>query len=209
MSPDGDPHKRPRKGQRVLDREERRLWTYIARDVVPLERKYQFHPDVALLPLGPETAGPAINGNSARMKPVLNNSRPVALAPYASSRSPGLEALERKTLSALRRGKRGVDAKIDLHGLYQQDAHSSLNAFLHRSQLAGHSLVLVVTGKGPPASSLFSGPPSFEGRGILRRMTPHWLAAPELHSVVIGYDEAATHHGGAGAFYVRLRRLKA
>jgi DNA-nicking Smr family endonuclease len=45
-----------------------------------------------------------------------------------------------------------------------------------------------------------------EERGILRRMVPTWLAAPDMRAVVIGFDEAGPGHGGAGALYVRLRR---
>ena len=41
---------------------------------------------------------------------------------------------------------------------------------------------------------------------MLRRSVPHWLRAPELRTVVLGFEEAARHHGGAGALYVRLRR---
>ena len=46
----------------------------------------------------------------------------------------------------------------------------------------------------------------FAERGVLRRSVPHWLRGPELRGLVIGFEEAARHHGGAGALYVRLRR---
>ena len=59
----------------------------------------------------------------------------------------------------------------------------------------------VVTGKGGPTYD-----DAFSERGVLRRSVPHWLRAPELRTVVLGFEEAARHHGGAGALYVRLRR---
>jgi DNA-nicking Smr family endonuclease len=40
----------------------------------------------------------------------------------------------------------------------------------------------------------------------LRRIVPHWLGAPDLRAVVLGFEEAGRAHGGAGALYVRLRR---
>ncbi|MEQ4597219.1 MAG: Smr/MutS family protein, partial [Methylobacteriaceae bacterium] len=43
-------------------------------------------------------------------------------------------------------------------------------------------------------------------RGVLRRSVPHWLRGPELRGLVLGFEEAARHHGGGGALYVRLRR---
>lgn len=95
-----------------------------------------------------------------------------------------------------------MNAAIDLHGLRQEQAHGALLAFLRRSQAVGHTVVLVVTGKGA------SGPDGdgFEERGILRRVVPHWLRLPDVRPLVLGFEEAAPQHGGAGALYVRLRR---
>ncbi len=112
---------------------------------------------------------------------------------------PGLERKERR---GLERGRLAIEARIDLHGLYQAEAHAALVGFLMRSRSAGHARVLVVTGKGGEGFS-DSG---FSERGVLRRTVPHWLRGPELRGLVLGFEEAARHHGGAGALYVRLRR---
>ncbi|HEX5866107.1 MAG TPA: Smr/MutS family protein, partial [Beijerinckiaceae bacterium] len=48
----------------------------------------------------------------------------------------------------------------------------------------------------------------FEERGVLRRVVPHWLRLPDLRPLVVGFEEAAVRHGGAGALYVRLRRAR-
>jgi DNA-nicking Smr family endonuclease len=45
-------------------------------------------------------------------------------------------------------------------------------------------------------------------RGVLKRQVPLWLAQPEFRALVIGFEEAAPSHGGAGALYVRVRRRK-
>jgi DNA-nicking Smr family endonuclease len=112
--------------------------------------------------------------------------------------------VERKTLQALRRGRKDVDSVIDLHGMRQEEAHFALLSFLHRAQSSGHALVLVVTGKGGAAASHGL----FEERGVLRRMVPHWLRLPDLRHLVIGFEEASPQHGGSGALYVRLRRRR-
>src|SRR4051794_21368455 len=105
----------------------------------------------------------------------LPQAEPPPSAPAARSarpRLPPLAPLDRKVKTALRRGARSVNAAINLHGLRQEQAHGALLAFLRRSQAVGHTVVLVVTGKGA------SGPDGdgFEERGILRRVVPHWLA---------------------------------
>ncbi len=96
----------------------------------------------------------------------------------------------------LSRGSAGVDARLDLHGLTQAARSHGSRAFSH-AQTRGHTLVLVITGKG-------SG--DDPERGVLRRQVPHWLALPELRALVIGFEEAGRGHGGAGALYVRVRR---
>jgi DNA-nicking Smr family endonuclease len=64
-------------------------------------------------------------------------------------------------------------------------------------------VVLVVTGKGANKVRADAGH-GYEG-GVLRRTVPHWLAAPELRHIVLGFEEAGQGHGGSGALYVRLR----
>ncbi|MGL4975693.1 MAG: Smr/MutS family protein, partial [Bosea sp. (in: a-proteobacteria)] len=123
-----------------------------------------------------------------------------------------LAPLERKLKTQLKRGIQPIEAVIDLHGMRQDEAHAALHRFIWRAQGDGAKLVLVVTGKGAAgqAHSMFGGQ-EFEGhheRGVLRRMVPHWLRLPDLRPMVVGFDEADQRHGGSGALYVRLRRLR-
>jgi len=174
---------------RSLSSEERRLWAHVARGVTPMKgRSYPPEPE----PVPEPSAATAVLPPSAAPSPP---------AP-AKPKVPPLAPVERQTLTALRRGKRKVDAVIDLHGMRQAEAHDTLLGFLHRSQSAGHGVVLVITGKGGAGAS--DG--LFEERGVLRRVVPHWLRLPDLRSLVLGFDEASPQHGGSGALYVRLRR---
>jgi DNA-nicking Smr family endonuclease len=177
-----------------LSSEERRLWAQVARGINPMKGR--------LLPDEPAPEPPAASAAPPPPRP-SEPSRGRAPAPKAAP--PPLAPLERKTLLALRRGSRSVDAVIDLHGMRQSEAHDALLRFLYRAQAAGHGLVLVITGKGGAGS----GDAMFEERGVLRRMVPHWLRLPDLRSFVLGFDEASAHHGGSGALYVRLRRRRA
>jgi DNA-nicking Smr family endonuclease len=98
-----------------------------------------------------------------------------------------------------------VEARLDLHGLRQREAHAALRRFLKSAQGKGYRHVLVITGKGAAADL---SRPFYEEdeRGVLRQALPHWLAAPDLAHVVLSYSEAPRRLGGEGALYVRLRR---
>ncbi len=93
------------------------------------------------------------------------------------------------------RGREPIDARIDLHGLTQAEAHAALSRFLHAASARGARLVLIITGKGTRS-----------GEGVLKRQVPLWLALPEFRELVIGFEGAHAAHGGEGALYVRLRR---
>jgi DNA-nicking Smr family endonuclease len=101
----------------------------------------------------------------------------------------------------LSRGRKDIDARIDLHGLTQTRAHRALLRFLQNASGEGLTFVLVITGKGRS-----TGPDA--ERGVLRRQVPQWLALPEFRSLIVGSDEAHVGHGGEGALYVRLRRAR-
>ncbi len=106
--------------------------------------------------------------------------------------------MDRKAYEALRRGRLEPEARIDLHGLTSERAHAALQSFILSSHAEGRRLVLVITGKGR----------SNEGPGALRRGAPHWLALPPLAARVLEIAPAHRRHGGDGALYVYLRRLR-
>jgi DNA-nicking Smr family endonuclease len=113
---------------------------------------------------------------------------------------PSFAPLPRREKQQLARGRTAIDVRIDLHGMTQAQAHAALVHFLRRGQHDGAKFALVVTGKGTRSA---------EGeRGVLRRQVPHWLRLPDLRDVVLGFEEAHVTHGGEGALYVRLKRLR-
>ena len=188
------PHQRPVRLRRLSD-EEIDLWIAVAKSVsrrkgakLPSPRKLQ--------PAPAEAAHPAPEAERRRASPALNHAAP---AP------PPLAPLERRLKKQLARGRSAIDQSIDLHGMNQAQAHSALRGFLSFAQSQGDRLVLVVTGKGAAKAG---GPESFraEEPGVLRRIVPHWLHAPDLRAIVVGFEEAGRAHGGSGALYVRLRR---
>lgn len=174
--------------QRVLTDEERRLWESVAGQAKPLRKRPR--PDPVQLRLEVKSAGigkpaqwsePDSTGKAVR----FNNSPPAPLT--------------RRERSQLSRGRKDIDARIDLHGMTQTRAYRALLRFLQDASGDGLTFVLVITGKGRARGT-------DSERGVLRRQVPQWLALPEFRSLVVGFDEAHFGHGGEGALYVRLRR---
>ncbi|MDI4664064.1 Smr/MutS family protein [Xanthobacter autotrophicus] len=190
--------------RRQLSAEERALWDHVVRSVKPLKLP-AVPQDVA--PLVPDAApvAPELPAAAAPAKAV-KAARPKA--PPAVPPAPPLAALEPKARRRLGRGAE-VDARLDLHGLTQAAAHRRLRLFLTEAQALGHSVVLVITGKGDPERLMSTGPAFGEGRGVLKRAVPLWLAEPDLRMIVVGFESAGRRHGGEGALYVRIRRRKA
>jgi DNA-nicking Smr family endonuclease len=188
------PHRaqRPPRLRRLSD-EEIALWREFARGV---ERRRGAALPTPTNPLGAGEPPPPPAQAAAEARP----SRP------AEPRSaPSLAPIERRLKRELARGQASIDDALDLHGLTQAEAHQALRGFLRHAQARGLRLVIVITGKGGPLEA-----PGWRGdeRGVLRRLAPHWLGDPDLRPVVLGFEETGRAHGGSGALYVRLRRLK-
>jgi len=127
--------------------------------------------------------------------------------PKASGLKP-LAPLERRMRSRVTRGLSPIEGVLDLHGLRQDEAHRALLEFIRRRALDGASVVMVITGKGGGSAYADRDGSADADRGVLKRLVPHWLADPVQRRYVLGYEDAAQRHGGAGALYVRLRRLR-
>jgi DNA-nicking Smr family endonuclease len=181
---------RSRRGK-ILSEADIALWRQVARSVKPLPGRAPIEPE----PVEPPVASPPMETATLAIS--------VALTSVSTPAPPPLAPLERRLRTQLRRGQQTVEAKIDLHGMRQDEAHSALHGFLRREQKRGTKLVLVVTGKGMVGASLFG-----DERGVLRRMVPHWLRLPEMRALVVGFEEAEQRHGGSGALYIRLRRSR-
>jgi DNA-nicking Smr family endonuclease len=126
---------------------------------------------------------------------------------------PPLTGLDRRTEQRMTRGNVAIDGKIDLHGFGFADARAHLLDFFDRAREDGSRTILVITGKGasPFARQTLHGRDLYhapEREGRLRRLVPEWLHEPDFRALVAGFQPAHPKHGGGGAFYVRLRRLK-
>jgi DNA-nicking Smr family endonuclease len=175
-----------RRGKR-LSSDDVAVWESVARSVRPLKKR----PRRAESPQGDAETTKKAAPKRAVAKPSLPARPPQEKAP------PPVAALDRKTKQKIARGRQAIDARVDLHGHSQGQAHEVLLRFLRATQAKGGRVVLVITGKGG------------RGEGVLKRAVPMWLGLPEFRELVIGFDSAAIGHGGEGALYVRLRKARA
>jgi DNA-nicking Smr family endonuclease len=177
-----------------LSEDERVLWESVAKQTKPLRKKpraVKVH------------APPPVEERVVAVKPAapkhLAVAKPAKILRPALPPVPPLAPLGRRERSQLSRGRKDIDARLDLHGMTQTRAHHALFAFLQRANSDGLTFVLVITGKGRVSAAESE-------RGVLRRQVPQWLNLPEFRALVVGFEEAHIGHGGEGALYVRVRR---
>lgn len=178
---------------RKKDNEDDLLWKGAVADVRPLNRDLHAHAHIhthtppARRPL-PRKSGsgksPDFSGKNFSGKAVS--------APIKAGRE-----IDRRTAQRLRRGELEIEATIDLHGYNRDEARRRLQKALVRAYESGKRCVLVITGKGSGKEG---------GGGVLRRCLSEWLEEEPLVRIVLRQEVAIPAHGGAGAFYVLLRR---
>ena len=189
-----------------LSREDADLWSRTAQSLQPLRRA---KPRIA----AGKADQPAISHNP-QSKPVrasVSRTPPgePAVKPRPPPAAPPLADFDQRKLRRIARGRSEIEARVDLHGLRQSEAHHRLRAFVLDAHARGLRSVLVITGKGASGAQRDAArdDPRSE-RGVIRRNVPVWLEEPELRAIVVSYTSAHARHGGDGALYVHLRRRR-
>jgi DNA-nicking Smr family endonuclease len=176
------------------DETDETLWRSVTEGVAPLKGKRRPPPQPP-----PATAEPP------RRAATASPPNPPPQAPPAK-RSPTLPPLvmgqgagvDKRRVQRLKRGQIDIEARLDLHGLTQKQAHARLDGFLADAQDRGLRCVLVITGKGRVSQ---------EG-GALRRLVPLWLNGPPCRERVLTMSQAQPKDGGGGAIYLLLKRRR-
>ena len=194
---------------RGLNPEDALLWHRVTETLTPIGKRAQNRAvslrDELLNEVNTEIIQPALR---------IAKKSPVKMASSASEnmqRQPinpaPLNNIEKRLNRRIAKGNTQFDARIDLHGMTQAEAHDRLLQFLRVSQANGCRVALVITGKGRAEDSRdhFS---MHEAPGVLRRNIRGWLEQVEFRNLVSAYAQAHRRHGGEGAIYVQLRRIK-
>ena len=185
---------------RAIGPVERALWRAAMRDVEPLPGN-ALPPEpkpIALEPVADKPA-PVKAPPTPRGKPLP---KPTELPTLTYARTPGLD---RRTSERLKRGQLPIEARLDLHGMTQDQARRSLDAFITHAHDRGLRAVLIITGKGLKPRASDAGPWEPEP-GVLKTQTPRWLNEAPNRARVLAFTAAQPRDGGSGALYVLIRR---
>lgn len=105
--------------------------------------------------------------------------------------------LDRKSDMRVKKGKTEYEMKIDFHGMTVQAAYLYFMRTLEQAQRTHKRLILVVTGKGRNAEG---------GGGVIRQSFLEWINRPDISRLILTCHPAQAKDGGAGAFYLYLRK---
>lgn len=201
-------------GSRPLRPEEAALWARVmagvrplravapAAKAVPVAPPAERRPVPAMRP--PEKPAPSFGallgkGTLGSVPPLGRKAVSIATPP----KPPG-NTLDGSWDRQLSRGLVSPDRTIDLHGHTLHSAYDLLDAALNSAIRAGDRVILLVTGKPPrPASE------RPHARGAIRAATGDWLAGSRHAGAIAAVRGAHPRHGGAGALYIVLKRLRA
>nr|WP_316651016.1 Smr/MutS family protein [uncultured Gellertiella sp.] len=174
---------------RDLKTEERVLWGKVARTTRPMPGRME---DLLAFDIAEDLQEAPMPDGKAVLSEVTPPDAKPASRPASGRHHPFEKPVKRK----LARGRLALEARIDLHGMFQSEAHALLLDFLVHAHERGLRHVLVITGKGSSMGS----------EGALKRAVPLWFSKPEFRYLISSHEPAAQQHGGEGALYVRLSR---
>jgi DNA-nicking Smr family endonuclease len=108
--------------------------------------------------------------------------------------------LSPEIVKKLKKGDLSYQDYIDLHGCNREEAREKVIHFVKRSFAGKLRCILIVSGRGLN---------SRERQPVLKQELVRWLTHAPLRRIVLAFAAARSYDGGAGAFYVLLRRNEA
>lgn len=180
------------------------VWQQVTATARPLKKKDVVPQPLAPLPklFRPEGPGAASLARAeARQKAPLSHGR------HGEKPAP---QMDKRLKQRFQRGELPVEARLDLHGLTLANAERALSRLIRDAVAQQKRCLLVITGKGLRGT----GEPglqqamSHQGRGVLRAWLPEYLKRGPWRDEILGVTPARQEMGGAGAFYVLLRRQR-
>lgn len=180
-----------RRPRRPLSPEEEALWRAATKSDKPLDKR-------DILNEQPEPKRPR--------RPI----NPRVEEPPPAPRGAGGNSLDGNLAQRLKRGQLPIEGRIDLHGMTLVAAEERLASYIAGAASQGKRMLLVITGKGAPAPLPHERDymPERPRPGAIRAALPNWLKEGPSAPYVLSWHPAQPKDGGAGAYYVLLRRRR-
>ena len=162
------------KKSKLLSSSDKSLWRKVTETVIPYITHKSFSDSLE------EEEG---------IKPSIKKPRSKTVIPKAQA--PVSRKLDRATDKKFKSGKMRPEAKLDLHGMTQDQAFKALENFFEKAVRDNKRTLIIITGKGS---------------GVLKTMLPLWLENNLFSKHILAISQASIKDGGEGALYIRLKR---
>lgn len=176
-------------------------WQQVAKTTRPLKKPADVVPQ-PLAPL-PKVYRPEGAGQAVYAKAEAKQKAPLPVHGKHGAKPP--PQMDKRLKQRFERGELPIEARLDLHGLTLANAERAMSRLIRDSIAQQKRCLLVITGKGL-ARSDDTG--AYYGRGVLRSWLPEYLRRGPWREQILGVAPARQEMGGAGAFYVLLRRQR-
>ncbi|QDO96902.1 hypothetical protein FNB15_06255 [Ferrovibrio terrae] len=183
------------------------VWQQVVQSARPLKKPANVVPQ-PLAPL-PKVYRPEGVGAAAYAKAEAKQKAPLPAHGISGrhNEKPALQ-MDKRLRQRFERGELPVEARIDLHGMTLANAERALSKFLRDGVAQQKRCLLVITGKGSVRAKDDEIGTLQKGRGVLRAWLPEYLKRGPWRDQILGLAPARPDMGGAGAFYVLLRRQR-
>ncbi|MCX7284241.1 MAG: Smr/MutS family protein [Novosphingobium sp.] len=190
---------------RGLSPDEAELWQKVAATITPIHpvRPKAKPADAAALAAPQPMPVPAAKRAKGRVPPPMPVAAPSPTAAKRPLEAHGLDSSWERKLVA--RGAIAPDVTIDLHGMGLDAAHARLNGGIAQALAMGSRVMLLIAGKPRPHDATDA---RGNQRGVIRARLLDWLAHSAHASRIAAVRPAQPRHGGAGAVYIILKRLR-
>ncbi len=106
-------------------------------------------------------------------------------------------SIDYNTKLKVNKGRYSLDDQLDLHGYSVDHAYLTLTNFITKHYYTGSRCLLIITGCGKKLNT-----------GLIKSNFANWLDSNKIQHMILYYTQATKMHGGKGAFYVLLKRIR-
>ena len=167
-----------------LTAEDMTVWLLANKYTNRLKKQYVIKPDLFILPKIPNNDILPIKPKKTKQKFKIEKRKLTAIPKQETPK---------QLKKAQSNGSFKAETTIDLHGYSLQQAHDHLQNFLGFCYRTGKRKVMVITGHGDDPASI-------------KREFCIWMEESCIKQYITSYKEAHQRQGGAGAYYVIIKR---